>query len=89
MENNLAKVENIARAAVLPVWTDGKVTSLAAFVLLETPDGLKSLQRAQRIKAALKDVLPSYMIPRKITVVESFPLNTNGKVDKKALAGKL
>lgn len=89
VENNLAKVENIARAAVLPVWTDGKVTSLAAFVLLETPDGLKSLQRAQRIKAALKDVLPSYMIPRKITVVESFPLNTNGKVDKKALAGKL
>jgi non-ribosomal peptide synthetase component E (peptide arylation enzyme) len=29
------------------------------------------------------------MIPRKITAVESFPLNTNGKVDKKALAAKL
>lgn len=89
VENNLVKVENIARAAVLPVWTDGKVTSLEAFVLLETPDGLKSLQRTKKIKAALAGVLPSYMIPRKITAVESFPLNTNGKVDKKALAAKL
>lgn len=89
VENNLVKVENIARAAVLPVFTGGKVTSLAAFVLLETPDGLKSLQRTQKIKAALKDVLPSYMIPRRIMAVDSFPLNTNGKVDKKALAAKL
>ncbi len=89
IENNLVRVENIARAAVLPVFSDGKVVSLTAFVLLENPDGLPSLQRSKKIKAALAEMLPSYMIPRKIVAVDSFVLNTNGKIDKKALAEKL
>ncbi len=89
VENNLVRVENVARAAVLPVMTDGKVTSLTAFILLENPDGLSSLKRTQKIKAALAGILPSYMIPRKFVALDVFPLNTNGKVDKKALAAKL
>ena len=89
VENNLVKLPNIARAAVLPVLQDGRVTALTAFVLLEKPDGEGALQRARRIKAALADCLPSYMIPRKLLAVESFPLNTNGKIDKKQLAAQL
>ena len=89
VENNLVKLPNIARAAVLPVLQDGRVAALTAFVLLEKPDGEGALQRARRIKAALADCLPSYMIPRKILAVESFPLNTNGKIDKKQLAAQL
>lgn len=86
IENNLVKVENVSRAAVIPVYEDGKVQYLAAFVLLEHADGLTSLKRAIAIKKALGEFLPSYMIPRKITACDSFPLNTNGKVDKKELA---
>ena len=89
VEHHLVRVDNIARAAVLPVMTDGKVTSLTAFVLLEHPDGLSSLKRGQTIKAALAGVLPSYMIPRKFIALDAFPLNTNGKVDKKSLAALL
>lgn len=89
VESNLTKVPNIARAAVLPVFQDGKVVSLTAYVLLDRPDGLSSLKRARQIKEALAGTLPSYMIPRKILAVESFPLNTNGKVDKKALAARM
>lgn len=89
VESNLTKVPNVARAAVLPVRQDGKVTGLTAFVLLEKPDGLSSLKRAKQIKEALAGTLPAYMIPRKILAVDSFPLNTNGKVDKKALAARL
>ena len=85
VENNLVKVENISRAAVLPVYDGEKVQSLAAFVLLEKPDGLTNLKRSIKIKEALREFLPSYMVPRKITAVESFPLNTNGKVDRKKL----
>ena len=59
VENNLVKLPNIARAAVLPVLQDGRVTALTAFVLLEKPDGEGALQRARRIKAALADCLPS------------------------------
>lgn len=88
VENNLSKVPNVARAAVLPVEQDGKVTGLTAFVLLEKPDGLSSLKRAKQIKESLAKSLPVYMIPRKILALDSFPLNTNGKVDKKALAAR-
>ena len=85
VENNLVKVQNVARAAVLPEMQDGKVVSLTAYVLLERPDGEGSLQRARRIKKELSAFVPSYMVPRKIVAVESFPLNTNGKIDKKRL----
>lgn len=86
VESNLLRVENIARAAVVPLWEDGNVVALTAFVLLQTPDGLSSLARAKKIKAALAASLPSYMIPRKIVAVDGFPMNTNGKIDKKALS---
>lgn len=33
----------------------------------------------------LKSSLPNYMIPAHITILDKFPLNINGKVDKKAL----
>ena len=89
MENNLARLENVARAAVLPVYTDGKVSSLAAFVLLQEPDGLSSLKRTQKLRAALASVLPSYMVPRRIIALDAFPTNTNGKIDRKALAALL
>ncbi len=85
VECNLLKVPNIARAAVLPVMVNGTVQGLTAFVMLERPDGLSSLQRARRIKEALGRLVPSYMVPRKICCVDSFPMNTNGKIDKKAL----
>ena len=68
---------------------DGKVTALTAFVLLEKPDSESSLARARRIKAALGELLPAYMIPRKILAVDAFPLNTNGKIDKKQLSARL
>ncbi len=40
---------------------------------------------ADTIQRALQDRLPSYMQPKKILTVETFPLNANGKVDRKAL----
>lgn len=89
IENNLARVENISRAAVVPVWAGEKVQYLAAFVLLSGPDGLSPLRRSIALKRKAGETLPEYMVPRKIIAVDSFPLNVNGKVDKKALAGSL
>ncbi|EFQ96644.1 hypothetical protein PTT_00122, partial [Pyrenophora teres f. teres 0-1] len=46
-------------------------------------------QECQRMEAllisALKRILPSYMIPARICVLENMPLNANGKVDRQAL----
>ncbi len=86
VESNLTRVDNIARAAVVPVRRDGVVQALTAYVTLERPDGLSTLRRAKLIREALSRTLPSYMIPQKILAVDALPLNTNGKVDKKALA---
>ncbi|MFD3698352.1 amino acid adenylation domain-containing protein [Streptomyces sp. NPDC058646] len=40
----------------------------------------------ERLRAALADRLPVYMVPRRIHAVGALPLSGNGKVDRKALA---
>ncbi len=90
VEANLQRIPNIRRAAVLPVRdADGKAQYLAAFLLLAEPDGLTPLRRAIQLKKEAAAYLPVYMIPRKLLTVDAFPLNVNGKIDKKALAAQL
>lgn len=55
-------------------------TQLALFV--ESP-----LFSIDEIKLKLKEYLPYYMIPEIIHLMDKFPLNTNGKIDKKVLLG--
>ena len=89
IETNLQKLPNVLRAAVLPKRDGEKVTSLIAFLLLEEPDGLSSLKRTIALKREAARYLPGYMIPRRFIVVDAFPLNVNGKIDRKALAARL
>ena len=44
---------------------------------------------AAAIQEAARDRLPSYMQPSAIHLVETFPLNANGKVDRNALLSRL
>jgi D-alanine--poly(phosphoribitol) ligase subunit 1 len=37
------------------------------------------------IKEKLRERLPKYMIPKKIVLLESMPVNSNGKADRKQL----
>ncbi len=90
IEENLQKLPNVRRAAVVPVRDgEGRARYLAAFLLLREADGLSPLQRTIRLKKEAAPFLPGYMIPRKFLVVEAFPLNVNGKIDRKALAARL
>jgi acyl-coenzyme A synthetase/AMP-(fatty) acid ligase len=43
----------------------------------------------QNIKNHLKLKLPSYMIPSKFIIHKEFPLNANGKIDRKSLSLEL
>lgn len=85
IENNLIKVSNVKNAAVVPVNKDDKIAYLTAFVELKEDNGLSGLKNGIAIKKELGTLIPSYMIPRNIKIIKSFPTNVNGKIDRKKL----
>lgn len=50
--------------------------------------GLRCRDRCPVIGTGIGERLPSYMVPR-ITLVESLPLDANGKVDRRSLVSRL
>ncbi len=57
------------------------LTYLAAYYKVKNDMSISS----EVIEASLRRKLPDYMIPRFFVEVEAFPLNTNGKIDRKAI----
>ena len=57
----------------------GAIKSIKAFVVSE------SMISSSEIKDKLKASLPDYMIPRTIKFLDSLPVSSNGKTDRKAL----
>ena len=43
----------------------------------------------QQIRSILRDKLSSYMLPGKVNIMESLPINKNGKIDRQALKALL
>ena len=89
IENNLRKVENIRNAVVLPVYKNEKIAYLKAIVELEVENDLGNLKNGIRIKKDLAKLIPEYMVPRNVTIIDKLPMNTNGKIDRKKLAQEL
>lgn len=85
IENNLRKLENIKNAVVLPIYKNEKIAYLKAFVELEEANDKSNLKNQIAIKKQLTELIPEYMIPRNISVINTFPMNTNGKIDRKRL----
>ncbi|MGL5754509.1 MAG: D-alanine--poly(phosphoribitol) ligase subunit DltA [Paraclostridium sp.] len=85
IENNLRKVNNIKNAIVLPVYKNEKIAYLKGIVELKEDNSLGSIKNGMIIKKELGKYIPSYMIPRNIKVIDEFPTNINGKIDRKKL----
>ncbi|CAB3810214.1 Tyrocidine synthase 3 [Paraburkholderia caffeinitolerans] len=84
----LEEVENVVQAcsqgtqcAVIPWRVDeaGRAAGLIAFVANVRVEPDRALQ-------ACRQRLPSYAVPERVVVVDSLPLNANGKIDRKVLA---
>ncbi|WP_240505100.1 non-ribosomal peptide synthase/polyketide synthase [Nocardia mangyaensis] len=75
IEAALAAMTEVAQAAV--VVHDGD--TLVAYVVA-APD-----LHVDAVKAALARTLPAYMVPAAVVVLDEFPLNTSGKLDRGAL----
>ena len=89
MESNLRDLAEIADAVVLPVRKGDRVDSVAAFVVLSGAKQGSDFEQAAALKTKLGARVPPYMVPRKFIFLESFPMNANGKADRKKLAEQL
>ena len=89
--NNLVKIPFVQDSTVLPVYdAGGKVKCLVAFVSIRPDHPEKNkMKNTIEIKKQLRTLVPSYMVPQKILFLDEFPLNVNGKIDRKALAKML
>lgn len=74
IENNLLKIPGVLQAAVYGTVRGGR-TALAAAVRAE---GIS----AGEIRSGLEKLLPVYMIPGRIDIVEELPLTANGKLKR-------
>lgn len=85
----LSEIEHQARIAVDP--------SNVAAVAVSDANGLFEIHLfvesasidEKSILNRLKELLPSYMVPKSVLPIEKFPLNVNGKTDRKALKALL
>ena len=81
IERNLAEVDGVRECAVTAKRDGDTVKAIHAFVVPEA--GAKT--DAVRLKNALKQRLPDYMIPKTIRFLDALPVSANGKTDRKAL----
>lgn len=87
IEANLNRLPQVAACVVLPRGEGGAVEYLEAFVQLADADTPRGLLTTLALRKALGELLPDYMVPKTFHYVEEFPMTTNGKVDRRALAG--
>ena len=88
IEKNLAGLKDVDEAAVITEKKDGKINSLAAFIL-QKPEIDTSYNRRKAIRRELGNRLPAYMVPKKVILLNEFPMTLNGKLDRKKLESML
>ncbi|WP_298427802.1 non-ribosomal peptide synthetase [uncultured Kordia sp.] len=79
IEHALLKIENIDKGAIIIVEDASKQKNIVAYFTA------KESQNIQKLEAALKEILASYMVPNHFIQIDEMPLTLNGKVDRKAL----
>ena len=83
IEAVLARHPAVRQAVVVLNETAPAGQMLMAFLLAPEPPA------ESEIRSFLRQHLPDYMVPAQIVAVETFPLNANGKADRRALAASV
>ncbi|SJN56297.1 Linear gramicidin synthase subunit D [Vibrio ruber DSM 16370] len=83
VENALSLQYGVAQAVVVAQPFAG-THRLIGFCVL-TPEHTGQLN-SEYLSAALAQVLPDYMVPSVIEIIDEMPVNASGKIDRKALA---
>ncbi|WP_058533816.1 non-ribosomal peptide synthetase [Legionella saoudiensis] len=80
IENVLRQQPQVHDVALIAMDEDDPI--LVAYVILATTE---TEDTCELLRAQLKRGLPDYMVPHIFLFMEQFPLNANGKLDRKAL----
>ena len=86
IEATLCALPEVHMACVLPFWRDGAISHLVALIVPADLDAPRGFALTKQLKHAIRESIPSYMVPRTFKYVDMFPLNPSGKADRKALA---
>ncbi|MFG1945701.1 amino acid adenylation domain-containing protein [Nonomuraea sp. NPDC048826] len=84
VEACVGAVPGVGAVVASAVGRDRHHRRLVVFVV---PDGSEGEDLAGRVRARAEELLPAYMVPSVIQVVEALPLTGNGKIDRTALDG--
>ena len=84
IETALQRQPGIKQSCVVAEKDGGRAVRLLAFCIPETGSGAKQ----DVLRNALMNQLPPYMVPAAIVLVDAFPLNANGKIDREKLLTK-
>ena len=85
IEVNINRLDFVENCVVIPVKDDDIISYLAAFIVTNGGAEESSLKFSIKVKNKLRELVPVYMVPKKIIRKDFLPLNTNGKVDRKKL----
>ncbi|SME94801.1 amino acid adenylation domain-containing protein [Pseudobacteriovorax antillogorgiicola] len=81
VESCLESIEGVARAAVTIAENPGGQSSLTAYIVPK-----HEALGLDEIRNYLKERLPHYMVPHRISAVQSIPVMPNGKLDRNGIA---
>lgn len=85
VESALAALPGVETALVVAEPINESHRLLAYCTLEGVDDPRARAWRAQDLRSSLRDRLPDYMVPAIVMILEAFPLNVNGKVDRARL----
>ncbi|MEM9291841.1 MAG: amino acid adenylation domain-containing protein [Acidobacteriota bacterium] len=85
VQSALADLPEVAEAVVVVRELGSTGKHLVAYAVPDTAVGAASAPAPEALREALAETLPDHMVPRFVVLLDELPLNTNGKVDRKAL----
>lgn len=86
VDHHLDQVSLVSQATTVPKYDkNDKVSQLIAYIVPEKNKYKDNFELTQAIKAELHETMMSYMMPQRFVYVDSLPLTTNGKIDRKSL----
>ncbi|GAB2883355.1 amino acid adenylation domain-containing protein [Microbulbifer echini] len=84
VESTMSTLSDVKDAAV-KVWGGGDDKYLAGYVVLRSDISVSVNFVKDDIRRRLGELLPGYMVPTRLAILDVMPITPNGKIDRKAL----